>query len=221
MAVGLMLVSTYAFSRAGFGHASFRGARSFGRSSGRHHIHLAIFGIAMAYEALKICIKKLIAPRSPNKKRIINNTVYDEIDLLYKQNEINMNPPQLKHLFSDIYISLQQAWMKQDLSEASQVLSEQLIQDLDKPLNSLKKRQLADYIRDIEFHQIEFLKVSKVKNSRVIRVQLSGLMIDERVSLSELSSMSKKTFSKKEFSDIMEFSYSPDYGWKVVYLKVR
>ncbi len=221
-----MLVSCYAFSRAGFGHVrfGFRGARSYGHSRTNVFIDLAVWGTAMGYYFLKACIQKLKSPKSPKSPKqelIIDKNVEHHIDFLFLQNEIDMNATQLKLLFSDIYISLQQAWMKQDLSQANQVLSEQLIRDLNKPLNSLKQRQLVDCIRDIEFNQIKLIKLSKIKNFQVVRVQLSGFMIDERVSLGELGSVGKKAFYKKEFTDIMEFSYHRNNGWKAVYLKVR
>ena len=221
MAIGLMVFSCYAFSRAGLGHVGFQGLRTYGHFGRYHYFELAVWSIILVYYFIKSSIQKLKSPQAPSQERVVDNKLEYQIDLLYQQNEIDMNTTQLKRLFADTYMSLQQAWMKQDLSQANQILSEQLIRDLDKPLNSLKQAQLVDYIRDIEFKQVNLVKINKAKDSLVIRVQLSGLMIDERVSLGKLGGMDKKTFCKKEFTDTMEFSYQPYEGWKAVSLKVN
>jgi hypothetical protein len=224
MLLGLMFLSNLAFSRAGFGHGSFhgsfRGARSFGRSSGGY-FDLAIFSAVLGYHGLKSWFNGLFSAKSSKPRVRSEDNVDTIVDQLYYQHEINKSSTQLKYLFSQTYIALQYAWMKQDLSLVAQELSDKLIRDLNKPLNSLKKNKLVDYLKDIEFTTIKLLKVNKIrKNSYVIRVRLSGLMIDERVAFKDLASMDNKTLNKKEFSDIMDFSYCPYTGWKAVYLKV-
>ena len=144
----------------------------------------------------------------------------EEINELYYQHKIDKDIKQLKRMFAQAYINLQEAWMKQDLALAPQ-LSDKLRRDLNKLLSSLKRNNVVDYIKDIEFTSIQLLKVSKLKDqSIVIRVRLSGTMIDERIPLQKLASITNNSFRKKKFSDLMEFSYHPYSGWQAVYLEV-
>lgn len=221
MFLGLFLISNYAFARAGFGHGGFRGGRSYGRSVGFGMIDFSVLGVYFLYNYIKSKWLDSSSSNIEHSTNVRNNSIEGRINQLFKENHIDKNATQLKNMFADVYISLQQAWMKQDLSLAKQVLSDQLIQELNKPLNSLKKRQLVDYMRAIEFSQIKLINMSRKKQKLMIRVQMTGLMVDERIHLNQLDKMDEQYFMQKPFSDVMVFSYEPHKGWKAEYLKVK
>jgi hypothetical protein len=218
----LMVLSCFAFSRAGFGHGGFGGARSFGHSyhGGRGSAFEGI--LILSYLGLSqffYKIKSWFFSSNQSKKQVVEKSVDDEINQLHYQQIIDKDASELKHLFAKIYKKMQQGWSEQDLERHNKILSSLLISDLNKQLKSLKKANLIDYIDEIVFDNVNLISVMRYQQSVIIRTRLMGSMIDERISKYELGDAKGKHFVKKPFNDILEFSYDSVNGWKAVFLK--
>ncbi len=89
-----------------------------------------------------------------------------------------INEELIKNLTKNIFIQLQEAWSKGDLSSVKNFMTERMYNYLNKQLNELKEKGLKNVIKNIQIKNIEIVHVEEEKDYKVVVVKIEASMID-------------------------------------------
>ncbi len=89
-----------------------------------------------------------------------------------------INEELIKNLTRNIFIQLQEAWSKGDLSSVRNFLTERMYQYLNQQLQELKNKGLKNIVENINIKNIEIVHVEEEKDQKVVIVKIEASLID-------------------------------------------
>ncbi|GAB6072947.1 hypothetical protein JCM14244_13240 [Venenivibrio stagnispumantis] len=89
-----------------------------------------------------------------------------------------INEELIKNLTKNIFISLQEAWSKGDLTPVKNYLTDRMYNYLNNQLNQLKQKGLRNIVENININNIQVVHVEEEGDNKVVIVEIDADMID-------------------------------------------
>ncbi len=89
-----------------------------------------------------------------------------------------VNEELIKNLTKNIFIQLQEAWSKGDLSSVRNFMTDRMYEYLNKQLQELKEKGLRNVVENINIENIDIVHVEEEGNQKVVVVKIDASLID-------------------------------------------
>ena len=109
-------------------------------------------------------------PQNENKQNFQSQTTESVSDYV--------NEELIKNLTKNIFIQLQEAWSKGDLSPVRNFMTERMYQYLNNQLQELKEKGLKNIVEDVKVENIDIVHIEEERNQKVVVVRIDASLID-------------------------------------------